>query len=255
MPPRSVEIIGPVNTPTWNDPLLTKGYGSKPDVNTWNKMDLRHYVGRKYRDQFAQSLPMAPAQANQTFTSIEFTYEKQTGQNCTPAVIADYIDFFFDRHINAVIQKEGQFGIFKLSRPKFILDYIQSRNVSQQKVSQQQPAPQKQMVVPTETEEATLENLTAAFKINPRYFVSNYGIILPVNYLMYAKKKSKEEAVQYVVTAVAKLAGNIEPVVSATNQYAPYPNWFEFLDAGQIIKGLKVTTSNEPLRYGFLKGA
>jgi hypothetical protein len=248
-----VEII-PEQSTSWDDKALktSKGAVVKTNVADWNKADFRKYIARKYMDKYTQMLQMPIAQAYKTLTDMEVSLEKNTGQKCTPLMMKDYIDYVFDRHVDTLIQKEGFFGVHKLSRPALVLAYAKANNFHQQSQIGHS-APPAPIAAPQKEEDITLDDLQGAYRIHSRHFVSTYGIVLPVNYLMYVKKKSKEEAIQYVVSAVAKLSSDIQPIVEATTKNGPYPTWFEFLDASQIIKGLKVITSSESNRFGFLK--
>lgn len=254
-PRRSVEIVGSTTSQAgWADKALRGSVTAKANVNDWNKVDMRRYVAKRFSDRFSSSLPMSIAQASKTFADLEVMLEKHAGTECTPALVKDYIDFVFQRHIDSIIQREGSFGIRILCRPAIVLDYARNHLKAMSSISpMSKPAPQPAPASLFDTTEVGLDDLQGAFKINAKYFVQNYGVILPVNYLMYVKKKSKEDAVKYVANAITKLAGDIDAVMKATLQHAPYPDWFDFKDAESIISGLKVTFTDQA-RFSFIRG-
>jgi hypothetical protein len=251
-PKRTVELFGKTMEEGWGAVKVPKSYEDKPR-DQWKKKDVIWYFKNRYMEQFGVSVDVPLLAGYQQLETISYQIYKATGIDCTMAQLADFIDWCFSRHVNEMIQREGQFSLYKLTRPKLVLAYCKTI-AAPATVHEALPAPIADTTAEADASLVTLDDLNGAFRIHSQYFVSNYGIILPVNFLMYVKKKSKEDAVKYVMNAISKMpTRDAEKLAKeATLKHAPYPTWFAFQQAGEIFPGFQVPTVDSN-KYSFLK--
>lgn len=225
------------------------GYHNKPDPNQWNQNDLQWYLKNRYADKYGVTLNIPIASGHNWIGTIKFAMSKKfDGQDPPNSVIKDYFDYCLDKHADEIIRSEGQFSLYKLTKAKYILDYLDRRGVE----NNPQPIPAiKPVEASVESINLSIQDLTTAYRINSQYMVMNYGIVIPINYLMLVKGKTVDEAIAYVQAAMTKLAakGPMEmgAAIEATNKFQPYPKWLKFIDANKIVKMTLAFSDDNPV--------
>lgn len=236
-------------------PISTKlTYHNKPDPDSWNQIDLQWYLKNRYADKYGVQLNIPLLAGHQAIKTIKFGMFKKLGYEPKHSVIKDYFDFCIDRHADEIIKSQGVFTIHKITKPVYILDYLDKTNIG--KVQQAVPARKVEQTAPAvessaAVEPLTMDDLTTAFRINSQYMVSNYGIIIPVNFLVAVKNKTLDEAIAYVQGAMTKLAAKgqqeMSAVITSTNKYQPYPSWLRFTDVSKIVKMTIAVSDDNPV--------
>ncbi len=109
----------------------------------------------------------------------------------------------------------------------------------------------------------TNQEIREAFMIGDTSLVSNYGVVISLNWLIVVKKMSALEATMLVVTACKDMfnRGMINVVQNATEFYSPYPFNIPFkspqLVMNKIDKNIKLSVEfvdNDKLRFLQRKG-
>lgn len=222
-------------------------YHNKPDANQWNQNDLQWYLKNIYADKYGVRLNIPIASGHNWIGSIKFAMSKKfNGQDPSNAVIKDYFDYCLDKHADEIIRSEGQFTLYKLTKPKYILEYLDRCGVD--KKPQSAPKPVEASV---ESINLSIIDLTTAYRINSQYMVMKYGILIPINYLILVKSKSIDDAIAYVQAAMTKLAvkgpQEIGAAIEATNNFQPYPKWLKFFDVSKIVKMTLAFSDDNPV--------
>ena len=109
----------------------------------------------------------------------------------------------------------------------------------------------------------TSQEVREAFLIGDTSLVSNYGIVISLNWLIVVKKMSPLEATILVVEACREMSdrGMMNVVRDATELYSPYPSNIPFkspqLVMNKIDKNIKLSVEfvdNDKLRFLQRKG-
>jgi hypothetical protein len=220
----------------------------------WNQKDILKYLGHLYYETTGQSYQYAWAAdyavlrdiANRLCHAFHLT-------ECPNVLMKEYLDYAFDKLVTPHLGRGRKFWAGFLSSPSSILSFSQNRAQRPLEQSVTPSVVSKKVVdevVHVSEDGLTLEKLHTAFRINGRYFVQHYGVVLHVNYLILVKKHSMAEAIGTVKKAVDK--ADRADVEAATNRHAPYPNWLPFTDVGVFgLDGIKISVDNCVL--GFLK--
>lgn len=229
-------------------------YHTKQNADTWNQNDIQWYVKNLYSEKYGVSLHIPLMAGHDWLNKIKWAMYKKLGDvDPTGSMLKDYLDFCFAKHVDQIIRDDGRFSLFKLTKPQYVLDYFDKRRPAPPvPVTKSQPA----VEVSEAAKGLSMDDLTTAFRINSQYMVSNYGIVIPVNYLMAVKGKTLDEAVAYVQGAMTKLAAKgpqeMQAAIAATNKYQPYPKWLKFTDVAKIVK-MTIAISDDNQVFNALK--
>ncbi len=217
-------------------------YHNKPNPDLWSQVDLQYYLKNLYADKYGVTLHIPIANGHNWIKTIKFAMAKKLGDEPKHGVVKDYFDYCMDRHADQAIRDDGRFSLYTLTKPKYIMDYLERRTVPQ-------IAPIQAVETSLDAEPLSIQDLTAAYRINSQYMVTNYGVIIPVNYLLVVKSKSLNDALAYVQGAISKLKSPQETVavVAATNKYQPYPKWLKFIDVAQIMQMTIAVSDDNPV--------
>jgi hypothetical protein len=224
-------------------------YQSKP-IEEWNRRDVVAYFYKRYFDQYhariSSNIPWM-----KDFQIIEETMvmlQKQLKVEAGVQLLKQYYDWCFDGNIinDILSRKNSKFGLFDLQKEKPVLLFCQS--LARGSIALPEPLPKVAPKIETPTGGFTFDDLVSAHKIHSQFFVQNYGLLLPVNYLILVKGKSEEEAVQYVQKAVDKYVTSkpLTSLVQITKKFEPYPKWLPFLDIRRFAEAeVGVSDDNE----------
>lgn len=217
-------------------------YHNKQNPDDWNQVDLQWYLKNQYAEKYGYLMSIPVVSGHDAIKKIKTQFMHRLGKMPTHAVIKDYFDYCIQYLADDIIRNEGMFTIHKLYKQKYILDYVERANIGRK--VEAVPV----VEVSNDVGALTIDNLTAAFRIGSQYMVSNYGIVIPVNFLVSFKSKTLEEAIAYVQGAITKLAAKgqqeMQKVITATNGYQPYPRWLKFTDVERIVK-MTITISDD----------
>jgi hypothetical protein len=232
----------------WDKIKTPKNHRTK-DVSEWNRKDVVVYFYAKYRDAYHAGNWNIPWRLDYaTIEDIMVMLEKQLKVSVGIPILKQYFDWAFDsNYINDLLSRKiGKFGMNDLKKEKPVLLFVQSLGkAAPLPVRKVEDAPK---IEPKEMKGFSFDDLVAAHKIHSQFFIQNYGLLIPVNYLITFKGKTEEEAIQYVRKAVEKYvtAKPLANLVKMTKKFEPYPKWLPFLDLKQFAEGeLLISDDNE----------
>jgi hypothetical protein len=217
-------------------------YHNKQNPDDWNQVDLQWYLKNQYAEKYGYHMNIPLISGHDAIKKIKTQFMHRLGKMPSHSIIKDYFDYCVQYLADDIIRNDGMFTIHKLNKQKYILDYIERANIDKKKEAV------SVVDVSNDVLALTIDNLTAAFRIGSQYMVSNFGIIVPINFLVVFKSKTLEEAVAYVQGAMTKLAAKgqqeMQSVITATNSYQPYPRWLRFTDVERVVK-MTITISDD----------
>lgn len=252
----SVELTGKSKSDklNWNS-NKSSNWKIKP-VASWNKKDLVKYWSDEYYRHFGAypGNAMAYPAHYQSLEGIKFMLEKALEvEEATPPYIKWYFDWVFNNNIpEKIIVKRGNCVLFDIKNEKFILEFkhfvkTQPNSIIEEAVGSQDlfsSSSSSTATIATEvivpSNHIAITDIEDAYSIHSQYFLENFGIIIPIAYLVNIKNKTLLEAKNYVIKAVDKInqsqrKDSLQKIISATNKYQPYPKWLPLTDIKEII--------------------
>jgi len=225
----------------------------KSSLEEWGAFDFFYYADKKYIEKYGIKTNL-----NVGGNSVEINRIRDKLYDifgfCCNLIMRDYIDFFFDYYIDTIVREDGSFYFRQMRNDKIICEFCDGYNFPQSFLRY------------TEGENTLIKRCVSSAEIKDSYqigntsLVSNYGIVLSVNWLIKVRKENPTDAVRVVIDACRDLAvnGMIEVVKSSTDSYSPYPSFMLFkkpqLIMDRVDKRVKLDVEfcdND--KYGFLQ--
>jgi hypothetical protein len=232
----------------WQDETLIRAakaasYEGK-DVKDWNSIDLRRYVANTYFKKWGETLKgnIQVRYNNQVIASVENIIRTRLGLEGY-AVLKEYFDWFIDTQVVTAAQMPGGMMWNRFSYFKFVNAFCDKRK-QPQAAAETLREPEAAVETPSapKSHRINLGELQTAFRMNPQVFVSRYGVVIPINYLLMVRKQSVDKAVEYVRNAVNKIhtvsPAAVREVFEATERYEPYPKWFAYGEPDALLTEL-----------------
>jgi hypothetical protein len=232
-----------------------QGWDSVPDrkltryqdkeVSQWNNNDVRWYFKDSYFKRYGTgggSIPIALF--NQNVSQILFTVGKRLGNEPPKAFFKDYIDYFFERFADAEIKARGSLAFWALTKERPLLMYLEYMGANRPKAVESEVVVE-QVLLP-QPSMLTNDLLITAYRVSPRDMLTQFGAVIPVNFLMAYKGKSLDESIGYVEKSLLKFADDDKKeMFAATARWGPYPAWLRFTAAEKFgASKVDVVTQN-----------
>jgi hypothetical protein len=243
----TVEIVDSgFKTTSWDDrSLRSKSVLEKP-VEEWNKRDQVSYFSYAYRQKYG-TLHVWGSQYQANYMVLAdvhhaLYHQLKLDTDCSPHIFKDYVDFFFLRFADSLIaQKNYRLTFTDIKKQKYIGAFV----AQYKGVVRSSPKPTEVKV-----ESSLKDELNTAYDIHAQFFITNYGLILPANYLVNVVGKSISDAKGYIERAYDKLKKSEKDMVDkATANYGPYPKWFKITE----FREQNIVVCDDNPVYAFLR--
>lgn len=225
----------------------------KNNLEEWGAFDFFIYAQEKYLKKYGTSWELNIGGGSLEIKKIKDKFLDMFGFCCN-LVMRDYIDFFFDNYMDMMIRVNGDFYFSQMNKEKILIEFYDGYNFAQSfaRYSEIEKSNDKDTI--------SRDEIRASYQIGDTSLVSNYGIVLSVNWLVKIKKENPTEAVRTVIAACREIAKKnmIEVVKSSTEAYSPYPSFIPFktpqLIMDRINPSIKLNVEfNNNNKYEFLK--
>jgi len=225
----------------------------KSNLEEWGAFDFFYYTEKKYINKYGSKMNLNVGGNSVEINRIRDKFYDMFGFCCN-LIMRDYIDFFFDNYMDQMLREDGNFFFRQMRHEKIMCEFYDGYNFSQSFMRY------------TESEKAERDDslsgqaIKDAYQIGDISLVSNYGIVISLNWLIKVKKISFTESARIVVNACRDLAakGMADVIKSSTEMYSPYPSSIIFKDPqlvmNKIDKGIKLSVEfNDNGVYEFLQ--
>ena len=228
----------------------------KNSLEEWGAFDFFLFTQKKYINRYGSNWDLNIGGSSLEINRIRDKFYDLFGFCCN-LIMRDYIDFFFDNYMDDLIRTEGEFFFNHMRRDKMMCEFYDGYNFPQsfEKYTKSEKLYNKVFITSQEVREA--------FLIGDTSLVSNYGVVISLNWLIVVKKMSALEATMLVVMACKDMfnKGMINVVQNVTELYSPYPSNIPFkspqLVMNKIDKNIKLSVEfvdNDKLRFLQRKG-
>jgi hypothetical protein len=251
----------------WADKVLNSDNFAVKPVSDWNRRDLRQYISKTYNVRWGDTLRgnAQHALCNEIVAKVENCLRVQLKQEGY-GILKEYFDFFIDTQVEFAANTPGGMTWNCFSWDRFIMAFVKKWKASHLN----SPAPKAVASTthveivddkPPATTVLTKEAVETAYKITPQVFVREYGLLIPVNYLVMVRKQNVDKALEYVRNAVRKITSPaaVQEVIEATERYTPYPKWLAFTDFNGVLTAASfhdmpnITFADDAEQFGFLR--
>jgi hypothetical protein len=155
---------------------------------------------------------------------------------CDNKVLRDFIKWYFDNHADSSMTHHSLFTMRNLRKEWVLSAFLEQYDYNSV------AAPEKPVAAkaPKENDFFDPERMAAAFLLDDEQFVTDYGVILCLAWLVNKKGYSTKDAAKWVFLVCERLhkRGQFAKVKTATEQYNPYPPDAVALAADKLAKRL-----------------
>ncbi len=225
----------------------------KNNLEEWGAFDFFLYAEKKHMDKYGNKWGLNIGGGSLEINRIRNKFYDLFGFCCN-LIMRDYIDFFFEHYMDLMVNSDDGFYFSQMRNDKIICEFHDGYDFSQSFLQYSESEKQ--------CDEDTISNkvIKESYLIGDTSLVSNYGIVIALNWLIKVKKISPTEASRMVLAACREFAvkGMIDVVKSATEMYSPYPSSLLFKDPQMVIdkidENIKIDVEfNDNSKYEFLQ--
>jgi hypothetical protein len=160
---------------------------------------------------------------------------------CDNLMLYDYMRFFFVNYFANFAGANGAFYISHMCREKVRSAFYESYNYrtsTKLHRAKVRSVTKEEGEVKVETAELTSEAIESSFLISDEMLVSDYGILIPVNWLVARQDMAVTSASRYVFQSCLKLykKGRFPVVKTVTEKWNPYPEWLPYKKALSLTR-------------------
>lgn len=261
--PEELEIINPDKASYIDEETIKtkRRYKRKEKLSMWLKTDFALYIKDLYWQRYQEDWGFSPQAVANAIAKVMDNIRDNLGF-VTNLVVRDYIDFFFQEHIDKAIKECEQFFMSRLYSKDIIRIFAETYDHNAAVVREQNKNKliQKQEAIVN----ITNDDLEQSYMLGEESLICEYGLVLAVNWMWAKKKIEKKEIVLKVCQVCSKLnaAGKFDVIRRATEKYK-YPSWFKFQKPNELLlkvdDSLKVNvefTTNDSVSkmFDFIKG-
>ena len=225
----------------------------KNTLEEWGAFDFFLFAQKKYINKYGSSWDLNIGGSSLEINRIRDKFYDLFGFCCN-LIMRDYINFFFDNYMDYIIRTEEIFYFNHMSREKIMCEFYDGYDFPQSFAEYTKNKKMNDEVV------VTNQKINQTFLIGDTSLISNYGIVISLNWLIIIKKMSPLEATKLVVKACKDMSdkGMIDVVKNITEFYSPYPFNIPFksphLVINKIDKNIKVNVKfNDNNKLKFLQ--
>lgn len=201
----------------------------KNSLEEWGAFDFFYYTEKKYVAKYGCSMDLNVGGNGVEINRIRDKFYDLFGFCCN-LIMKDYIDFFFNNYIDQIINLDGAFYFRQMRDEKIVCEFYDGYNFPQSflQYSESVKVGNKNLI----SNKAVKES----YMVGDTSLVSNYGIVISLNWLIKVKELLPEDATRMVLTACRDLANRdmVDVIKSATETYSPYPSSL-FFKSPQLV--------------------
>jgi len=225
----------------------------KNNLEEWGAFDFFLYAEKIYKNKYSKQWVLHIGGGSLEINRIRNKFYDLFGFCCN-LIMRDYIDFFFENYMDQMVDSDSGFYFRQMRNDKIICEFHEGYDFSQSFLQYSESEKQ------CDKETISNDTIKEAYMISDTSLVSNYGIVISLNWLIKVKKISPTDASRVVLSACRELEskGMIDVVKSATETYSPYPSSLLFKDPqivmDKIDKNIKLEVEfDDSGKYEFLQ--
>lgn len=229
---------------------------NKP-ITEWKAWDLFEFAHQLYVKKYNKEWNLRRQGNSLVILQIFEKLESKFGSN-NYLLMRDYVIYFFEKHIDNFVKRKANNDSFfdHMNRKDVIKSFCVSYDYRKNFMRYDE--------IKKEKIKKTVSNsdLESAYLLSVGTLVSDYGIILAINWLVVKKKFKKKDAAKMVFDTCQSMYNKdvFSMIVESTEKYSPYPDWLIFkkcsIITDRISKNIEINVKflkSEKKRLDFLK--
>ncbi|HUU86590.1 MAG TPA: hypothetical protein VMX17_02405 [Candidatus Glassbacteria bacterium] len=242
---KSVEIYGSttsVKSIAISDIKNSHSWKLRDDLSDWKNSDFTIYFIQQFRKSINEEWSVDRVAMILYFGRI-FDKISEVFGFCDNIVLKDYVDFFLKEWAMYYWKKKGNFTLWYLRDDKPLKDFIgkYDYNDSFNKYVVSKNSHKKN----ESKKEISKKKIEQCYLAGGESLILEYGLLIPVNWLVKYKNYTIEQANSYIIGAFGFFYSNSNwsKVVSKTEFFNPYPESFVIRDCDIIFQKFNVDTN------------
>lgn len=216
-----------------------KKRGIQDKVADWNSLDFGLYLSKVYYKKFTTRIGLYTRACESEMLILKDCLLEQLGE-VDNFILKSYIDFYFESgYPEDSIRKYGSFYINNMRNPSIILkfkkNYVKPDNKVISNLKKEDSLSVKE------------SDLETSYYLGNENLVLQYGIIIPINWLVMKKNYNIKEAIELISKAyISLIKKNLkDKVIEMTEKYSPYPSWLFYNDCENLLKHIENVTNDK----------
>ena len=208
----------------------------RDDILDWRNSDFVIYIQNKFNEKIDSTWECDKVAMVLFFGKITDTLTEIVSF-CDNIVIKDYIDFFIDNWAGYYVQEKGNFTLWYMNENAPMKDFFKRYDYNESFRKYFSATKKKD-----DNKEVTSKEIEHYYYAGGQSLILEYGLLLPLNWLIECKKYSLEQSVIYIVGAFGALHsnGNWREVIQKTESLNPYPGSFFVQNCDSIFEKLNL---------------
>lgn len=200
------------------------------NIDKWKTPSFVSYARRLYRERYGVDWDLNYTSSCQEILKLRDSFVDILGK-CDNKMLAEFIDWFFDYHVDEFVNRKNGFFLNNLRQDWVVDNFIkhyQAKNKRNKKISTS---------VDKKNEDLTYDRINAVYFLSEERFVSEFGIVIAVNWLLKYEQKSPKEAAYFVYKVLDKLnkQDKLKNAIYSTEKNSPYPPGLKFLSPQWLV--------------------
>lgn len=256
---RQVEGINIIND---HEPLVGFQHIKRPKspirdrtLDKWVVGNFVSYMQSRYKEHFRMDWGLRFSSSCNEVTKLKDSIVDMFGF-CDNIILKDYVDYFFDQHIDYYMKTNVHFYISFMRQTMPLERFYESYSYKDSVDKGESNIVFEKRTKKGDVEEGSLE---ASYVLGLDRLLMDFGVVVAVNWLHMEKKKSKRDIARQVMTYVEiiKRKGSMGDLERVTAKFSPYPDDFEIKNFNSFFNkfGMNVDiefTSNN--KFDFKRG-
>jgi len=225
----------------------------KNSLEDWGAFDFFEYAHKLYIDKYGMYWNLKAGGNSLEINKIRDNISDSFGF-CSNLIMRDYIIYFFNNHIDFFKNNYKEFYFKQMNSENIIKSFLDKYNYKERFIEYIKNEKSKNK------QDITLKEIKDSFLLGDTTLVSNYGIVISLNWLIQKHKMTKKKAALLVVNACKEMyqKGMISVIIKSTEFYSPYPSNIIFKNPqvvlNKIDKNIKIDVEfNDNDRILFLQ--
>ncbi len=197
---------------------------NKP-ITEWKAWDLFEFAHQLYVKKYNEEWNLRKQGNSLVILQIFEKLESKFGSN-NYLLMRDYIVYFFEKHIDNFIKRKNNNGSFfdYMNRKDVIRSFCVSYDYRKNFMKYDELKKKKIKKA------VSNRDLESAYLLSIGTLVSDYGIILAINWLVVKKMFKKKDAAKMVFDVCQSMYDKdvFDMITGSTEKYSPYPDWLIF---------------------------
>jgi len=200
----------------------------KEKVDDWENVDFFLYMSKKFSDMFSKKIELKKSGSCTQINNLRDDIMQIFG-DCNNFILKEYFDFYIERFLFTVASSPSGFSFSEMKNKNCLKSFVSfCKNLIKPENESN-----KEVIV----NKLSKKEVEASYLLNLERLVLDYGFIISVQWLIFYRKFDVKKSLTTVVMVLDKLNKKIDisNIISVTEKFSPYPDWFIFKNVDFFI--------------------